>query len=478
MYYRICDDVLFRKYKDVGYITDNLEFGYHLLNSTRQYHVERYVSASGAVMLAELSRIPTHIDSIISNLMNIFRGVDYETLKKDTEEFFQGLVNEGFLIAGEDEDSCKNNAIRLSEKNIDSDVTEYVGADNCSKDLFSPNDFLKSIHIEIASECNERCVHCYIPHSEKNKSISDDLFYRIIEEGRELNIINVILSGGEPLLHKDIIPFLQRCRELDLSVNVLTNLTLLTDDIVDEMKKNPLISVQTSLYSIDPEIHDLITLKKGSCEKTKNGILKLISVGIPVQISCPIMKQNKNSFYDVVKWGAKYNIGVATEPVIFAAYDHTNGNLTNRLEIEEIGDVIDKMMSDGYADSMRRQAKEKEAQKADYPVCSICRFNLCVSAQGNAFPCVGWQTNVIADLNHQSVSDVWESSNEVKELRKIKRSRFPKCVDCEDRGYCTVCMMSNSNENSDGDAFKINEYHCRVASMIHNKVDAYFQNKE
>ena len=72
--------------------------------------------------------------------------------------------------------------------------------------------------------------------------MDSDLFYRIIEEGRQMNIIHVTLSGGEPLLHKDIIDFLIKCRELDLSVNVLSNLTLLTDEMVDEMKKNALLS--------------------------------------------------------------------------------------------------------------------------------------------------------------------------------------------------------------------------------------------
>ena len=106
-----------------------------------------------------------------------------------------------------------------------------------------------------------------------------------------MNIINVTLSGGEPLIHKDFLQFLAKCREFDLSVNVLTNLTLLTDEIVSEMKKNPLLSVQTSLYSMDPSVHDSITKVKGSFDKTKNGVLKLLSAGIPLQISCPIMKQ-------------------------------------------------------------------------------------------------------------------------------------------------------------------------------------------
>ena len=102
---------------------------------------------------------------------------------------------------------------------------------------------------------------------------------------------------------KDFNSFLRRCRELDLSVNVLSNLTLLTEDHISEMAKNPLLSVQASLYSMDPSVHDSITGLAGSLEKTVDGILGLINAGIPVQISCPVMKQNKDSFRDVVVWG-------------------------------------------------------------------------------------------------------------------------------------------------------------------------------
>ena len=86
-------------------------------------------------------------------------------------------------------------------------------------------------------------------------------------------------------------------------------------------------------------MHDSITHLEGSLEKTKNAVIKLVSAGIPVQISCPIMKQNKNSFQDVIQWGKKHNIAVAMEPIIFASYDHTGDNLANRISLEDLGCV-------------------------------------------------------------------------------------------------------------------------------------------
>ena len=342
MYFKQREDILFRQYDEYGYITDNSEFGYRMLNDNRPLRGEKYVSQSGAVMLSTLGKRPRHIDEIVDELSDVFIGVDRDTLKEDIVEFFLYFVKEGYLSFGETLEECVDIGFGIEKKNTEKELSAIaINTDDCAKSLFKQNEFLRSIHIEIANMCNERCIHCYIPHEYKTNIMDSNLFYKIIEDGRKMNIIHVTLSGGEPLLHKDITRFLARCRELDLSVNVLTNLTVLSDDIISEMKKNPLLSVQTSIYSMDAGIHDSITKYKGSFEKTIAGLEKLNSAGIPIQISCPVMKLNKDSFVNVIKWGKEHNIAVAVEPVIFASYDHTGSNLSNRLSVEEIDKVID-----------------------------------------------------------------------------------------------------------------------------------------
>lgn len=477
MYFKIKDHVMFRRYKEYGYLTDNSMFGYKMMNDCLRMPGERFVSESGAVMLGELTKKPKDIEIIINALLNIFVDIDYEELKQDTIDFFMQFVNEGFLSVGNTIDECLG--FKSKDEYINnSEIKTEVVVDDCSKHIFSQNDFLRSLHIEIANECNERCLHCYIPHELKTKTIDSSLFYKIVEEGRNLNILNVTLSGGEPLLHKDFVGFLKRCRELDLSVNVLSNLTLLTDEIIDEMVNNPLLCVQTSIYSMNTEIHDTITKVKGSLEKTKTNVLKLLNMGIPVQISCPVMKQNKDSFREVVDWGKEHNITVATDYVIFASYDHTSCNLVNRLSLKEIKEVFDSQLTKEYAVYLYNSAKEKYAMTADDPICSICRYYLCISAEGDVFPCVGWQNNKLGNIQEKSIKEIWQDSSEIKCLREIKRNSFPSCVSCEDRGYCAVCMMSNSNENKDGDAFRINEFHCKVAAMMRSRVESIIEMKE
>lgn len=478
MYYKIKNNILFRQYEGYGFITDNSMFGYRIPGDASLYPGEEFVSESGAVMLNLLNKTPQHINQIVDKLLSVFIDVERDELKCDTQGFFDMFVESGYLGKGESFEECNNTDNIIIDNFKNEETVAPIVSSDCSKNFLNQNDLLRSLHIEIANECNERCVHCYIPHEYKTKSIAPELFYRIVEEGRDMNIINVTLSGGEPLLHKDIIGFLRRCRELDLSVNVLTNLTLLTDEIIEEMKKNPLLCVQTSIYSMDALIHDSITKVRGSFEKTKCNLLKLRDAGIPLQISCPVMKQNKDTFNGVIAFGEENGISVAVDYVIFASYDHSNYNLVNRLSLEEIGQAFDKQATDEYVTYVCIQADEKNTLDAQDPICSICRYYICVSAEGNVFPCIGWQANIIGDLNKKTLREIWENSDDIKKLRQISRQKFPKCVSCEDRGYCNVCMMSNSNENSDADAFRINEYHCDVAALLHKKVNSYLEEND
>lgn len=461
-------------------------FGYKYLNSNAPVLDEKYISLSGAVMLELLNREPQELEDILEKLMSVFIGVDYTELRQDVLDFFMSLVYEGYLDYGESLESCNSvkddltvrieKSVASSSKSITSGNIEPI-SDNIAGN-YTQNNFLRSIHIEITSACNEHCLHCYIPDKHREKIMSSDLFYKIIQEGRAMNIVNITISGGEPLIHPQFLNFLQNCRKLDLSVNVLTNLTLLTEEIITEMKKNSLLSVQTSIYSMDSEVHDSITQKSGSLEKTKSAIEKLIQANIPVQISCPVMKQNKDSFSGVVDWGESKNLPVLVNYVILTTYDHTNSNLVNRLSLKEIETAFTSQLSNDYVEYLFRSAVKKCAVSGDSPICAVCRYHLCISATGNVFPCVGWQNKIIDNVGKNSVKEIWEKSVKIKDLRQIKWNDFPKCLKCKDRGYCTVCMMKNANENESGDIFKINNFHCNVAAMIHGKVEEWKENEE
>lgn len=472
-YYQIKPDVIFRNYGDFGYITDNRNFGYHFSN-TSYVLGDKIVSESGAVILSCLEKKPLSLHEIVDRAMNEFVDVDINQLRCDVEALLQSLSEAGFIITGESEYECRANSCcsiphEVGNKSIGVNATNNstITTQTFFEKRFGDNPFPVSVHIEIVSKCNERCVHCYIPHEYKNQVMAPAMFFDLIKQCQDLKIQHVTISGGEPMLHPQFREFLRSCRECDMSVNVLSNLTLLDDDIIEEMKRNPLLGVQTSIYSMKPEIHDAITNSKGCLSKTMNGVIRLVKQGIPIQISCPIMKTNLDSYKEIKVWAAQYNVSVGYDYTLIGQYNGGTSNLRYRLSEEEVEQVIidELTTNDNYKSELLSEASDNRKKTPDDYICSVCNSSICVAQNGNVFPCAGWQGYILGNLADNSLADIWYHSGKVGYLRSLKRKDFKECEGCLQRDYCTVCMVRNYNESPSGNPLEISKYFCKVAEI-------------
>lgn len=476
MYFKRKSNIIFRNYGSFGYITDNRNFGYNQYKSTDQELGDKILSESGAAFFSVLSREAVSLSELAKKLKKIFPEVNLRTLKKDAGDFYLLLEQEGFVVFGETIQTCNDKDVTFSyefniPKNIKHEDNNIVPQTKETQDFFEeyfhgvPQ--LTNLHIEITSRCNERCVHCYIPHEFKANCIDVDLFYKIVEQCKEMRLLHLTLTGGEPMLHKNFIDFLHICNEYNFSVNVLSNLTLLSNEIIKEMKSNPLLGVQVSLYSMDANIHDQITQLNGSFEKTINAILKLVENDIPVQISCPILKQNQHCINDVRDWANKHKINLVSDFVIIGKYDHNTQNLNCRLSIDEIEEVIIEKLSTEYEyfELIEREAEKKRSFSPTDFVCSVCHSSICISEKGNVYPCAGWQSYILGNIKDDSLNEIWANSNKVKYLRELRNHDFPKCLNCVDREFCTMCMVRNANEDPYGNPLVVNEYFCKIAKL-------------
>ena len=480
MFFKQKSNVLFRNYESFGYITDNRNFGYKQTNNKNNHIGDKIVSGSGAVFLSVLGKTPQSLDELAKKIKQQFTDVDSRTIKSDAKDFYCMLEHEGFIVSGKTPQECDEKDFRFSYKIAEPEIINKNSSQTIVKPEKSTQDFLEecfegkpqltNLHIEITSKCNERCIHCYIPHDYKVSFIDPDLFYDVLKQCKEMRLLHLTISGGEPMLHKNFCDFLRKCNEYNFSVNVLSNLTLLNDEIIQEMKSNPLLGVQVSLYSMNPVIHDEITQVKGSFEKTKDAILKLIENDIPLQISCPIMKQNKNCYNDVIQWAKKHKIHAGDDYGIIGSYNHTTQNLNCRLSINEIKEVIiDKVANDSkYLEQMEMAAEKKKNTTADDFVCSVCHSSICIADNGNVYPCAGWQDYMVGNVKETSLNDIWDHAEKVQYLRSLRNKDFSKCIQCADKEFCTMCMVRNSNENPLGNPLAVNEFFCHIAKINKN----------
>jgi radical SAM protein with 4Fe4S-binding SPASM domain len=295
-----------------------------------------------------------------------------------------------------------------------------------------------------------------------------------------MGTLGLTLSGGEVFLHKDAADFLYYARKKDFSISILSNLTLLDKNLIKAIKDVNVNLIQVSLYSMDPEEHDYITKLKGSHKKTINNIERLIAEDIPVQISCPVMKVNKNSYKNVLKWAYSHNMKAYTDFIMMAKTNFDISNLDKRINLKEteelIKDIID--VDEDYRtvlDEVPPRTKDIDKFSKE-PVCGVGINNICMVANGNLYPCSGWQGYIIGNIKDAPLKEIWNNSPAIKLLRTITQSSFPGCLKCEAVDYCAMCMVRNFNE-SNGDMFKINKHFCDVAFLTKRIVEGYKKNK-
>ncbi|CAI8850682.1 hypothetical protein EMIT091MI3_30002 [Kosakonia quasisacchari] len=206
---------------------------------------------------------------------------------------------------------------------------------------------------------------------------------------------------------------------------------------------------------------------KGSFKKTKSSILKLVENDIPLQMSCSVMKQNKNCYHDVIGWAKTYGVAVSYDYALIAEYDHSNKIICNRLSLNEVSKIIKDKHSDdkAYLDKLKDDLVNKSHVDPEDPICSICSVSVCIAENGNVYPCAGWQYCVLGNILETSLNDVWHFSRKINLLRIIKNKDFPECMQCDLKGICSMCMVRNANEDCNGDYFNINEYFCNITKM-------------
>ena len=471
MYYRQKKDTYIRNYDGVGYITSSGLFN------------DRLVNSSGAVFLQALSRKPQSTEQLLEKICPQFIGVEKTILRKDAIEFFDILVEDGFLVKGTTVEELDRQDTGFSYKMIDpiaSSKTDYspkvkrAGLDTQTEleKLFAKKPHLTSFQIELTSKCNERCIHCYIPHDFKLHDIKPGLFFNVLEQLRKMGVLSLTLSGGEPMLHPNFSSFLRAAKSFDFNVCILSNLTLLNDEIVAAMKEGNAASVQVSLYSMIPEHHDAITTVKGSFEKTKKAILTLIDNDIPLHVSCPVMKANKNDYLDVMKWCHEHKVRSQTDYIMMAEFNHDTSNLANRLSVDEVGNVIRSILLEDidYQKAILSADFIENCNKACFDperrLCGVGSSSCCMVANGNVYPCPGWQEYVLGNLNNDSLENIWNNSDKIKYLRSLRMKDLGngKCCNCEFASFCSPCMVRNANESYSGNPLEINSHFCAVAA--------------
>lgn len=456
--------ILFRSYPNFGYLTDNRNFGYDTALHSSLKVGELLLSNTGSTFYASLKSIPEDIGNVIYRLCKLFPNVPSSVIKNDALEFFKDLYSRGFVFLGNIDEYSEYiyHYFSYDKKHFfELDIPQQQISSTVYKETFGKVHALSRIHIDVSSRCNERCIHCYIPNENKCNIMTEKVFDNVLMQCRNMNVLNLTISGGEPMLNPNLKSFLLKCIKNNFSVNLLSNLTLLSSDLLDIIASNPLVCVQTSLYSMDEKVHDAITKCKGSFQKTMQAIALLHKRDVPLQINCPIMKQNINSYKSVLEFANSMNIEADSDYSLFGSYDLSCSNLECRLSAEEIEKIEN---TKNLKETEIEYIRSKRTSSSD-SICPVCKSSLCVSNIGDVYPCEGWQSLILGNIEKQSLKEIWENNPLVLRLRGLTYKDFPKCNSCKCKQYCSMCLIMNANEDLNGNYKNINTFMCDIAKI-------------
>jgi len=149
--------------------------------------------------------------------------------------------------------------------------------------------------------CNLTCKHCYSISADKDfpNELSTQQAFKILEDLKQFGVSVLILSGGEPLLRKDIFEISQRAKEMGFYIGLSTNGTLIDENNIENIAKMNYDYVGISLDGIE-ETHDKFRRLKGAYQSSLNAVRLCKENGIKIGIRFTLTQDNQHDFNAVL----------------------------------------------------------------------------------------------------------------------------------------------------------------------------------
>lgn len=294
-----------------------------------------------------------------------------------------------------------------------------------------------SAHLDLTWRCNERCVHCYLDHDDRGEMGFEEV-RRLLSEMAEAGVLLLTLSGGEPLLRKDFFAIVRRARELAFNVKVKTNAILIREQEAALLRGLGVETVQVSIYSHRPEVHDAITAVKGSLARSLAAISFLVGQGLKVTIAHVLMRLNRGDYPGVQELAARLGARFTIDPTVTP---HINGNrsiLALNVAREDLRKVLHDPTLVGNVEEFCAPPAAVGDDVLEGVPCSAGHSACYISPYGDFYPCVQFPIPC-GNVRRQGFAEIWKTSPQLAEVRSIKARELPVCSQCPHAGTCSRC---------------------------------------
>ncbi len=400
---------------------------------------------------------------------------------EDIIEFFQELVSVGILTEGIlNQDLILRNRQLVGEHRkkqelfIEKTVQEKLpfqqnGAEEAYMEILEQNKIPFVVMFELTYNCNEKCVHCFNPGAARNdneKSTRNDRdeinlthYANLLNELKNLGVVKIILTGGDPFVKKDIWKLIELISEKEFAFDIYTNGLALLGKVEKIAQFYPR-SIGLSVYSADEKIHDAITRIKGSLNKTLLVAKDALLFGIPLYFKCPIMTINAKSYNTIVDLAKEFG---AIPQIDITLTDSVDGDTSIGEQLQVDGELLEIILRDQNiplyvgpeAPNYGRQERDKTQA-----FCGAGTSLMNITPEGDVTPCNSFPTQ-FGNLKTQTFKEIWDNSKELVKWQSITINDYEECGTHEKCGYCNRCPGQSFIEH--GNPLKASSANCKMA---------------
>ncbi|MBV1714331.1 MAG: SynChlorMet cassette radical SAM/SPASM protein ScmE [Desulfarculus sp.] len=322
----------------------------------------------------------------------------------------------------------------------------------------------RSLTIEITSRCNLRCRYCYFFNNPEvvYRDLPTGEWLTFFDELGSLGVMTVTLAGGEPFIREDLPVLLEGIVRNRMRFAFLSNGTLIDDEIAAFIAGTGRCEhVQVSVDGSSAQAHDSCR-GKGSFEKVLRGIHTLQRHRIGVTVRVTIHQHNVHDLENIAHFLLD-ELGLPDFSTNSAGYMGTCCVNADEvlLNVEERKEAMATLLrlteqypgrissSAGPLTDGRMWRRMEEARAQDKPAfhnggrltgCGCPSNKISVRADGAIVPCNMLAHMELGRINHDSLSEVWQNSPDLNQLRTrhhISLAEFEFCAGCSYIPYCT-----------------------------------------
>lgn len=321
-------------------------------------------------------------------------------------------------------------------------------------------------YLHLTNKCNLHCVGCYSFDERRNRceDLSTEEILNAIDQLSDVGIQNLVFSGGEPLLRKNILQIVEYAKKVAKIPNVIliTNGTIFNKKILSELSKfvdTVSVSLDTYCSDSEPYLRD-----KGIFDKIMRSISWLKESGNNVNIIPTIHHLNSSNLLEYVKLAKELGTTISFS-ILSACFE---GELMSYLPDNTDLINISKFMIESDAPINDSALEDKTLVARNY--CGAGTSMIAIGTQGNVYPChmLMYDEYCIGNIKYDSINKMREKSVNARLFRSLNVDKIEGCSQCQFRYLCGGGCRARSKLKFDV-VDKVDPY-CRLFKAYYNKV--------